>query len=135
MAIPENKFHATVTDKDRYNFKIHIPEEFRISKELKNPTILTFNTGSTNPSEKLFNIEYPKVASLFNQEDFSKEIIIPKRIAKEIGMIRGDVLEIKKLEEKDKTIFFCSDTTKNEPDFIVRKNLKNKMKNKRTLRS
>lgn len=135
MSIPENKFHATVTDRDRYNLRIYIPEKFRIYNELKKPSIITFDTGSKNPSERLFNIEYHASLGIGDEENLIREIILPKKIAQKIGVMEGDVLEIKKIEEKDKTVFFCSDTTKNEPDSTVKKNLKNKMRNERVLRS
>lgn len=136
MAIQENqnKFHATITEKDRYNFKIHIPEEFRLPREIKKPSIISFNTGSDNPSERLFNIEYPKIGGILDKESLAEEIIISKKIAEKLEVVEGDVLEIKKLDEKDKTIFFCSDTTKNEPDTMVKDNLKKKMQDKEILR-
>ena len=130
----KDKFCATLTSKDRYNYKIFLPECFAIPKTFEKTPLCSFDTGSTNTAERLFNAEYVHIDSLEevnSEKNPSKEIIIPKKFAKDTGLQKGDVIEIIRFEKDGKITFFCSDTTKNEETSDVQKSLKEKMSNKK----
>ena len=136
MAKGETKFIASLIKKDRYNYKINIPQKFRVHSSFKEPKIYSFDTGSSNPSEKLINFEYPKVQAIIeDNNDFHKELIIPDEVVDKTRMQKGDRLEVVRVDSEKKITFFCSDTTKNENMGDIKKNLSKKIKNKQLFRS
>lgn len=136
MAKKENTFIASLIKKDRYDYKINIPERFRVPSSLKKPKIYSFDTGSSNPSEKLINFEYLKIEGIMDEnEKFHKELIIPNEVINKTKMQKGDRLEVVRIDDDKKITFFCSDTTKNENIEDIKKNISKKIKNKQLFRS
>jgi len=108
------RFTAKLSDKsDRYNYKICIPTEYPLPSNYKKATMYPIETDSSNPSERLFNIEFqPK--ELLDDEPAPRQIIISKRFCNKNGLILGDEIEVIEMWKGNKMIFFCSDISKNE---------------------